>query len=173
MAKSATKKTPIVETTETTETTEKKEKPPVVLTAITTGIPVPTTRRRGSSTVSIFPFDALEVGGSFGLIGRDARSMASVVSNANKRARIEKRDEHGKLVYKTVATPKRDANGDVIMKMIEVPNSMGGTVLVPTSEPEMDVTTEVVLEETKKFLVQDVDPLSDPDGATVRIWRVK
>jgi len=56
--------------------------------------------RRGST--SIYSFDSLtEVGMAFGVKNKDAASLSSVVSNANKKARIDETDANGNVVYET------------------------------------------------------------------------
>ena len=103
--------------------------------------------KRGSKTQ--FPFDALTVGASFGLIGRDSKSMSSIVSAQNRKA-----DNF---------TAKKDAAGNVIFKTQEMKSADGTVTTIPTSEPE---TVQM-----KEFFAIDTDPKLDPEGATVRIFR--
>jgi len=91
------------------------------LTAAVTGITMPTVANKRGST-SIFPFDTLtEVGMCFGIKNRDAKSLSSIISNANRKAMVNKTDEAGNTVYKT--TEMKDANGTVVGR-------------TPTTEPE-------------------------------------
>lgn len=103
--------------------------------------------KRGSK--SQFPFEALTVGASFGLIGRDAKSMSSIVSAQNRKA-----DNF---------TAKKDENGNVIFKTQEIKAADGTVSRIPTTEAE---TVQV-----KEFFAIDTDPKSDPEGATVRVFR--
>jgi hypothetical protein len=117
-----------------------------VLTTISNAVPIPAVKNnRGSK--GAYPFDNLEIGQSFGVANRNAKQMASIVSNANKRFLVNKTDENGNVVFKT--TKASDGNG--------------GFVTVPTSEPEKVAS--------RRFIVLNVDPATDPDQASVRIWR--
>lgn len=117
-----------------------------VLTGISDAVPIPVAKNnRGSK--GAYPFDALSIGQSFGVGNRNAKQMASIVSNANKRFLVDKTDENGQVVYKT--TKATDGNG--------------GFINVPTKETEKVAT--------RRFIVLNVDPATDPDEATVRIWR--
>lgn len=122
-----------------------------VLTAVTTAVPMPTREsKRGSK--SSYPFDSLTaVGASFGVKNKTAKQMASIVSNANRKAPQEpKRDAAGNIVYKTAEM--KDANGTVIGR-------------APTQEPETVAT--------RHYFAVDVDAKDDPDGASVRVFRDK
>ncbi len=101
---------------------------------------------------SQFPFEALtEVGMSFGVIGRDAKSMSSIVSNANRTA--------------TNNPVKKDANGNTVFKMKPVKQADGTEINLPSEEPE---TVRL-----KEFVVHNVDPKTDPEGASCRVFRTK
>lgn len=95
------------------------------ITAAITGIAMPTrTSNRGS--VSIYPFASLTtVGMSFGVKNKDAKSLSSVVSNANRKAVVARKDAAGNPIFKT--TPVKDAAGTVVGQ-------------APTTEKETDVT---------------------------------
>lgn len=111
------------------------------------GIPMPEVHSKRGST-SKFPFDALtEVGMSFGIKGRDAKSMSSIVSSQNRKHAVE----------------AKDANGNVIFKTKTLKGTDGTKTEVPTDKPK--------LEFTKQFVALDVDPKTDPEGASVRVWR--
>lgn len=112
-----------------------------VLTAISAAVAIPDRPARNGRTV--YPFDMLSKGQSFGVANKTAKQLASIVSAANKRNR----------------RPKRDTANNIIFKMKK--NDAG--VLVTTNEPE------TVFD--KYFIVLDVDPKSDPDKATARVWR--
>jgi hypothetical protein len=122
---------------------------PPQLTAATAAVVMPVVSLN-KTTKSIYPFDALtEIGMSFGVIGKSAKQLASVVSNQNKLRRVPKTDENGQIVYTT-----REMKGP------------DGTVTkVPTTEPE--------LVPGKVYFAHDCDPKADPDGASVRIFRQK
>ena len=118
------------------------------ITGVTTAVPMPEIKNnRGSK--SKYPFDQLTaVGMSFGVKGKTAASLASVVSGQNRKNKSEKKDAEGNTVFKTITQTNQD----------------GSTMEIPdTSKPEMVVN--------KKFYAADCDPATDPDGASVRIFR--
>lgn len=130
----------------TTEPTVAKSRIAPILTGISNAVPIPVVKNnRGSK--GAYSFDALEIGQSFGVQNRNAKQMASIVSNANKRFLVNKTDETGAVVFKT--TKATDGNG--------------GLVNVPTNEPEKVAS--------RRFIVLNVDPATDPDQASVRVWR--
>lgn len=134
-----------------TETGAKESKTRVApeMTAVRSDIAPPTVRNnRGSK--SSYDFDKLTaVGMSFGIKNKDAKAMASIVSNQNKK----------------FLEPKKDENGNTIFKMQEMKDANGNVTQVPTSEAETIAT--------RHFFAHNVDPKTDPDGASVRIWRDK
>jgi len=143
--KPATTAAPVAAPTTTAATTSRVAP---VLTGVSTGVPMPeqVTTRRGSK--SPYPFDALtEVGASFGIKNKTAKNMLSIVSNQNRKNRIAKIDE----------------NGNTVFKMTEMKDGDGNVTKVPTEKPEMVAT--------KSFFAVDCDPKTDPDGASVRIFR--
>lgn len=144
--------TPAVTATATATATAKPAKEFTVL-EVTANIPVPTKEAGGKRGVkSKFPFEMLTaVGMSFGIVGRDAKSMSSIVSNANRTAsnNVEKKDENGNVVFKV--KPVKQADGSVIN--------------LPSQEPE---TVRL-----KEFEVYNVDPKTDPQGASCRVYRIK
>lgn len=143
-----TQEKPATETTTTTAAPAKTgARVAPEITTITANVPVPEKTRRGAK--SLYPFDELEIGASFGVKNKTASNMASIVSNQNRRAMEVKKDETGAVVYKTK----------------ELKGADGTVTNVPTDEPEMV--------ETKRFICADVDPKTDPAGASVRVWRQK
>jgi len=130
------------------EVSETKRTAPI-LTAVTTSVPMPTrTNNRGSK--SLYDIDGLAtVGASFGVKNKTAKQIASVVSNANKKHLVAKTDAAGNIVYKTT----KATNGE------------GQTIEVATSE--------AVMIANKHFFAEDCDPTTDPDGASVRVFRDK
>lgn len=118
------------------------------VTPVTSNVPMPENiGKRANSGRGVYDFDSLEVGQSFGVTNKTAKQIASAVSAANKRFR----------------TNKLDANGAVIYKTQEVKHADGTVTKQPTLDPET-VPGRV-------FVSADVDPATDPDGATVRVWR--
>lgn len=91
-----------------------------VLTGATDAIPMPTRKvARGSKT--LYPFDSLTaVGMSFGVKNRTAKQLSSVLSNANRKAMVNKVDEAGNTVFKTKELKAAD----------------GSITLAPTTELE-------------------------------------
>jgi hypothetical protein len=130
--------------------TPKPVKNEVTVAPVRTDIPMPTiTSRRGSK--SKYNLDELAVGGSIGIIGRTASSIASMISNWNRNPKF--------------AEPKLDEAGKSVFKMTEIKNPDGTVTKVPTSEIETV--------QTREFFAVDCDPKTDPDKATVRIFRRK
>lgn len=129
--------------------------PPAVVKifTVTSEVKMPDTSTLRPGVESKYGFEAMLVGQSVGVAGRTAKELASTVSGANRRYRVEKRNEiTGELVTRTVAVPVLD--------------DQGATIRVDSKlVPEMI--------STKHFIVLDRDPKSDPDGATARIWRDK
>lgn len=118
-----------------------------VLTAVSTTVPMPDRNaNRGSKTS--YPFEALTAAGmSFGVKNKTAKQLASIISNQNRKPGPTKRNPDGSIVYKT--SDMTDAQGNVTK--------------VPTSEPETMPG--------KQFFAIDCDPKTDPDGASVRVFR--
>jgi hypothetical protein len=138
-------------TTTNTETTTSPAAPAdkFTLLSINTSIPMPEKKGGKRGSKSTFPFDLLPVGGSFGLIGRDAKSMSSIVSSQNRK----KENQANKV----------DAEGNTVFKTKPMKTADGTEIQVPTAEP---VTYAV-----KEFFAVDTDPKTDPEGATVRVFR--
>lgn len=125
---------------------------------IISGITLPEQPRRGGrGTPSVYPFDSLtEVGQFFPVMNKDKRAMSSVVSNQNKKHKVQ-------------AT---DAGGQPLYQMNEMKAADGSTTQVPdTSKPIMTFN--------KKFEVREVTPevakllKGKADGAKVLIVRTK
>jgi len=136
--------------TPATETTAAPVAMKILGVSLSVPMPEIVKNKRGSKT--LFPFTELTaVGASFGVIGRTAKSMSSIVSAQNRKAEN--------------MVPKKDAAGNVIFKLQEVKNPDGTVVHVPTTEP--------FLEQDKDFFAVDVDPAKDPEGASVRVFRRK
>lgn len=123
-----------------------------IIAAIRADIAIPAAKSINRGSKSPFPFDALEVGQSFGVGNKTAKQMSSIVSNQNR--------------AKGNQTPRKDATGAIVMKMRDLTDA-GGAVIgkVPTSEPETDWI--------KEFRAFDVDAKTDPDNASVRVFRIK
>lgn len=118
------------------------------LTTITDNVEMPKkVNKRGSK--SLYPFEKLEVGQSFGVTNKTAAGMASIISNQNRKHREEKTDDQGNTVFET-----KDLKG-----------SDGTVTQVPTDKPVMIVN--------KHFFASDCNPKKDPDGASVRVFRDK
>lgn len=114
------------------------------------------TSRRGSTTK--YPFDTLtEVGMAFGVKNKTAKALGSVISNANKRNSVVKRDENNNVVYKTKALKAAD----------------GSTTNVPdTSKPETIPTKHFYAVDVSAEYAKTLEgtPLV---GSTVLVFRDK
>lgn len=117
------------------------------ITEIRSDVPMPEPTKGNRGSKSQYDFDKLEVGQSFGIKNKTAREMSSIVSNANRKNQADKRDAAGNVVFKTKT----------------VTDQAGNKVVVPTLDPE-----KVAL---KVFFAADTNPKTDPDGASVRIFR--
>ncbi len=121
-------------------------------------IPVPPPAKRGSGSNGIgttkYPFEGLEVGQSFAVIGKDAKGMQSTVFSAMER----------------FGTKAPDFRPDGTPRMIK---TRGGKTVHANK-----------LSKTRVFTVADVNPATDPDGngpngsnvgktisAMCRVWR--
>lgn len=109
-------------------------------------VPLPVkTNNRGRA--SIYDFDSLTVGQSIGVVGKTAKELYPTVNNANRRFK------EAKVV-----------DGATVFKTEEVTDPSTGIKSRKVSDkPEMVAT--------RKFIVADVDPATDPDNATARIFR--
>lgn len=129
-----------------------------ILTGAVSGIAMPQREnKRGSA--SIFPFDTLtEVGQCFGIKNRDAKSLSSIISNANRKAMVNKTDDAGNVVYKTVEM--KDANGTVVGRS-------------PTTEPEKVAGKRYAAFDVKgnKELTAAVKTNETLNGSTVLVFR--
>lgn len=127
-----------------------------VLTEAVAGIAMPTkTSKRGS--VSLYPFASLEIGQCFGVKNKTAAQLSSIVSNANRKAMEQAKDEAGNLLFETKTISGAD----------------GSTTEVPdASKPKMVAT--------KHFFAHDVDAEyaktikgTKLEGSTVLVFRDK
>lgn len=96
---------------------------------------------RKAGAKSKYPFDDLEVGASFGVIGKDAAGFSSIIYSAQQRHAV---DVIG-------------ANGQPETRIKKLKG--GGTEVVKKTKV------------TRKFSAYDVDPAKDPENATVRVFR--
>lgn len=116
-----------------------------VITEIRSNIKPPVRRTTGGrGSRSSYPFEKLEVDQSFGVVGKKAKQLASAVSTQNKRNSV----------------PKLDAAGNPIKRTVEMDGK----------RTEIDAFE---MEAGKLFKAFDVDSSTDPDGASVRIFRLK
>lgn len=82
------------------------------LTAVATGIDLPVrTTKRGST--SLYPFADLEIGACFGVKNKTAKQLASIVSNANKKAMVQETDANGP-VFNTKEITGADGTKSVV-----------------------------------------------------------
>ena len=122
-------------------------------TTVRTDIKPPVTARRGAKSPVVEKMHALEVvGASFGLTNKTKRQISATVSKENNRD--------------TNQRPKLDAEGNQITKPGEPVKDANGTVVAQG-------TPVGVTERVKEWEAHDVDPKTDPDKATVRVFRVK
>lgn len=121
-------------------------------TAVRTDVQRPTSKRGGGKSELALKLEELTVGASIGLTNKTKRQISSTVSKLNN-ATDNRR-------------PKLDVNGQPVMKQgAPIKNAEG--VVTGYGQPVQEFDT------VKEFSAFDVDPKSDPDGATVRIFRDK
>lgn len=81
-----------------------------VISEIDSDVPLPAQKSRGNSS---YPFDSLAAPGqSFHVANKTAKQLSSIVSAANRKRAVEKRDVNGAIVMKTVKI--KDADGKTI-----------------------------------------------------------
>jgi hypothetical protein len=121
-------------------------------TAVRTDIKPPVTARRGAKSPLVEKMHELEIGASIGLKNKTKRQISATVSKENNRDTNQrpKLGEDGNQITKP-GEPVKDANGNVVAQ---------GTPVGVT-------------ERIKEWEAHDVDPKTDPDSATVRVFRVK
>lgn len=114
------------------------------------------TSNRGSSTA--YPFGDLEVGAAFGVKNKNAKQMASIVSNQNRKAENKR--------------PKVDEAGNKIFKTQELTGADGTVTRVPTGEAEMEqIKNFFAIDVTKEYAEKlKGTPL---EGSTVLVFRDK
>jgi hypothetical protein len=106
---------------------------PVTSAAVKIDLPIP--ERRGGNR-SLYPFESLtEAGMAFGIKGKPAKNLSSVINNANKK----------------FLTQERDANGTPVFETKSVPQADGTTLTVPDTEKPKMVAS-------RKFRAVDVTP---------------
>jgi hypothetical protein len=137
---------------------KKSDRVAPILTPARTDImpPVGVKATRGSK--SQYDFDTLaapvgdaKFGGSFGIKNKTAKQISSIVS-----ARNRKESNFKQAV---------NADGSLKFEQNEVKDANGVVVGMTNGKP--------IMEQIKTFVAYDVDPKTDPDGASVRVWRTK
>jgi len=123
-----------------------------VFTAIRDDIKPPVTARRGAKSPVVEKMHELEVGKSFGLTNKTKRQISATVSKENNRDTNQK--------------PKLDASGNPVTKPGEPVKDANGNVVAQG-------TPVNVTERVKEWGAHDIDPKTDPDKATVRVFRIK
>jgi hypothetical protein len=135
-------------------TTTKRIEPQ--LTEVISGITMPTrTSKRGS--VSLYPFASLKVGECFGVKNKTVANLSTIVSNANRKAMEQAKDEKGNPLFETKTIQGQD----------------GSTTEVPdAAKPKMIAT--------KRFFAFEVDAEyaktikgTKLEGSTVLVFRDK
>lgn len=94
---------------------------------------------------SKYDFASLEVGQSFGVIGKTAKSFNSIIYNAETKTFGE--------------------------DVIDPTNGQPRTRIKKLKDGSTEIVT--VRRKTREFTAFDVDPKTDPEGATVRVFRDK
>lgn len=131
---------------------------------ITSDIPVPANRPKpGRGGQSVYPFEKLEINQSFGIKGKSSKLIASTVSSANKR----NMEDVMQAATNADGTPKLDATTGL---------QVTEPVMVSQTTKNKDGTTSTAMVKkqrpTKLFVAYPVDPKTDKQGASVRVFRV-
>ncbi|QWY83165.1 hypothetical protein [Rhizobium phage RHph_X2_24] len=120
--------------------------------SVRTDIPVPAAAKRGSKSELAEKLDALPVNGSIGIGNKTKKQISSQLSKINN--------------AESNMRPKVDAAGNAVTKPGEpIKDANGAVVGHGPAVAEM--------EQVKEFKAFDVDAKTDPDKATVRIFRIR
>jgi len=65
---------------------------------------------RGTTSPFTSKFDSLETGAMFAVTGKDKKAVASIVSNANRKNKVQKRDANGNPLYKMTSLSGQDGS---------------------------------------------------------------
>lgn len=137
------------------DTPKRKGPPPIderiapVLTPIIADVPIPEVASRPRRGIkSVYPFDQLDIGQSFGVSNKTLKQIASVVSAQNRKHLVQKLDDQGRPLTRPITAKTAD----------------GHTVTTAGTKP--------VMVASKRFYAAEVDPKRDPAKATIRVWRV-
>lgn len=126
---------------------------PVILTAARTDIPMPVNvvTRRGAKSPLATELEGLAVGASVGVSNKTQSQISSTLSKINgaKSNNVQDVDSEGKPVFEN-GSPITDASGAVI-----------GHNQVPK------------MRRLKEYKLYVVDPKTDPDKVSLRIFRMK
>lgn len=108
---------------------------PVTSAAVKIDLPIP--ERRGGNR-SLYPFESLtEAGMAFGIKGKPAKNLSSVINNANKKFLIQERDENGTPVFETKTVPQADGS------ILTVPDTAKPKMTAARKFRAVDVTPDI------------------------------
>lgn len=131
------------------------------ITAIATGLTIPTVASTSRGSKSPYEFDALEVGSAFGVKNKTAKQLSSIVSNQNRKDanQRQKTNADGSPAFKTEYTESKDANGAVVGR---IPHNVPDTEWIKEFRA-FDVTKEMAKSYKGTAL----------EGSSVVVFRVK
>lgn len=134
-----------VKTATTPATAAKPKREPIKMTDIVSNIPIPENVKGARGSKSQYKFaDLTEVGMSFGVIGRTAHQMSSVISNQNKKL-----------------STTQDTNPDGSLKYDILRDGNGAPVGPDTNKP--------IFKKGPQYVCADVS--NEKGGVTARVWR--
>ena len=108
---------------------------PVTSAAVKIDLPIP--ERRGGNR-STYPFDSLtEVGMAFGVKGKPAKNLSSVIANVNRKYLAQVRDENNVPVFNTKSVPQADGT------VLTVPDTEKPKMVATRKFRAVDVTPEI------------------------------
>lgn len=108
---------------------------PVTSAAVKIDLPIP--ERRGGNR-SLYPFESLtEAGMAFGVKGKPAKNLSSVINNANKKYLVQDRDTNGNPLYATKSVPQADGSA------LTVPDTDKPIMVASRKFRAVDVTPDI------------------------------
>lgn len=108
---------------------------PVTSVAVAIDLPIP--ERRGGNKSS-YPFESLtEKGMVFGVKGKPAKNLSSVINNANKKYLVQERDAAGMPLFETKTVPQADGT------VLTVPDTDKPKMTAERKFRAVDVTADI------------------------------
>ena len=123
--------TPTPTPTPIADTAKAGEQPGVKTAPIRMDVPPPSKRQGTRGGQTLYDFDKLEVGGSFGVFDKTAKAVASTVASANKRYVEEVKDDKGAVIM--IPDPKK---AGATMPLTKVTKKFVSAATDPATDPD-------------------------------------